>query len=182
MPQNPEPRSHANYRTARKAFIKACDKVHADAISRVHPKLPGPDGKPLFIDSVALGPRPAKKAALVIADGADASETLTALLEAGAAPPEDARLVLVHAFDPFSFAGASGKDPDWSLAMLRDIATEDLAQVTDLTVLALGTTEDRLAEFLTSRRPRIRLDLKQLSAKSGIKTLRKMLADAFSGS
>ena len=153
MPQNPEPRSHANYRTARKAFIKACDKVHADAISRVHPKLPGPDGKPLFIDSVALGPRRAKKAALVIADGADASEALTALLEAGVAPPEDARLVLVHAFDPFSFAGAIGKDRDWSLAMLRDIATEDLAKVTDLTVLALGTTEGRLAEFLTSQRP-----------------------------
>jgi hypothetical protein len=172
-----EPNSHTDYRTARKAFIAACEAVHADPISRVHPKLPGPDGKPLFMDSVALGPRAAKKAVLLIADGAAASAGATALLQGGISLPEDARLVLVHAFDPFSFAGASGKDRQWSLAMLRAIATEDLAQVTNLTVLTLGTPEDGLADVLAPSRSKSRLAFKQLDAKIGVNPLRKMVAD-----
>jgi len=91
--------------------------------------------------------------------------------------PEDARLVLVHAFDPFSFAGASGKDRQWSLAMLRAIATEDLAQVTNLTVLTLGTPEDGLADVLAPSRSKSRLAFKQLDAKIGVNPLRKMVAD-----
>jgi hypothetical protein len=172
-----QPNSHTDYRTARKAFIAACEAAHADPISRVHPELSGPDGKPLFMDSVALGPRAAKKAVLMIADGAAASAGLTALLQGGISLPEDARLVLGHAFDPFSFAGASGKDRQWSLAMLRAIATEDLAQVTNLMVLMLGTPEDGLAGVLAPLRSKSRLAFKQLDAKTGMKALLKMVAD-----
>jgi hypothetical protein len=181
MPNNPEPNSHTDYRTARKAFIAACETVHADSISRVHPKISGPDGKPLFIDSVALGPRTAKKAILLVADGADASASMTALLHGRVILPKDTRLVLVHAFDPFSFAGASGKDRKWSLAMVQAVVTEDLAQVTDLTVLMLGVSEDGLADVLMPKRSGIRLDFKQIDAKASIKALQKMLSDELSG-
>lgn len=180
MPNNPEPNSHTDYRMARKAFIAACEAAHADPISRVHPKLSGPDGKPLFIDSVALGSRTAKKAVLLIADGAAASATMTALLRGGMNLPADARLVMVHAFDPFSFAGASGRDRPWSRAMLRAIATEDLAQVTEMTVLTLGLPEAGMSDIPSPRRSGIRLALKQADANTGIKALQKMVAGELS--
>lgn len=176
-----EPNSHTDYRTARKAFIAACVTAHADPISRVHPKLSGPDGKPLFIDSIALGPRTAKKAVLLIGDGAAASAAMTALLRGGINLPADARLVMVHAFDPFSFAGASGQDRPWSRAMLRAIATEDLAQVTELAVLTLGLPEDGLSDVPTPRRSGTRLVLKQIDAKTGLKALQKIVTDELSG-
>ncbi len=150
MTRDPEANFVRDYRDARKAFIKACEIAHVDSIARVHPGASGADGKPLFIDSAALGPRDARKAVLVIADGAGASTALTALL-AGLSLPKKTRLVLVHAFDPFSFAGAEGQDRQWSLAMLRAIAREDLAQVTDLTVLMLGAADEDLAEVFAAR-------------------------------
>jgi hypothetical protein len=171
------PNSHTDYRAARKAFIAACETARADPISRVHPKLSGSDGKPLFIDSIALGSRTAKKAVLLIADGAAASAAMTALLRGGINLPADTRLVLVHAFDPFSFAGASGQDRSWPRAMLRAIATEDLSQVTELTVLTLGMSEDGLADVPAPRGSGTRLALRQIDAKTGMKTLQKMVAD-----
>jgi hypothetical protein len=180
MPDNPESNSPTDYRTARKAFIAACEAAHADPISRVHPKISGPDGKPLFVDSVALGPRMAGKALLLIADGAHAATAMTGLLQSGVALPQDARLVLVHAFDPFSFAGASGKDRDWSLATVRAVATEDLAQVTALTVLLLGMSKDGLANILMSNRPGMRLAFRQIDPKSGMKVLKKMVSGELS--
>ena len=176
-----EPNSHTDYRAARKAFIAACEKAHADPISRVHPKISGPDGKPLFIDSIALGPRTAKKAVLMIADGAEASAAMTALLQGGVVPPKDARLVLVHAFDPFSFAGASDKDPDWSLAMVRAVATEDLARVTKLAVLVFGMPTENLAGAFSPRLSGDRVAFKQIGPKTGMKALRKTVTDALAG-
>ena len=176
-----DPNSHTDYRAARKAFIAACEKAPADPISRVHPKISGPDGKPLFIDSIALGPRTAKKAVLIIADGAEASAVLTALLQAGIVPPKDARLVLVHAFDPFSFAGAPDKDPDWSLAMVRAVATEDLAQVTKLAVLVLGMPAVGLAGAFPPRLSGPRLVFKQVAEKAGAKALQKTVTAALAG-
>ena len=113
MPGNPEANSQPDYRAARKAFVAACEKARADTISRVHPSRTGPDGKPLFIDSVALGPRDAKKALLVIANSAAASSAMTVLLQGGVTIPDGVRLVLVHALDPFAFMGVPG-DPAWS--------------------------------------------------------------------
>lgn len=125
-----------DYRALRRAFIAACEARGLDAIARVHPQK-APDGKPLFMDSVALGPRQAAKALLVVTGDADGSRLLTALLQDGVSPPPDARLVLVHALDPAGFAGAVS-DPAWSAAMLRAVVTEDLAKVAQISVLDLS--------------------------------------------
>ena len=114
------------YRKARKAFIAGCG---GDSISRVHPK-PGPDRKPLFCDSAAFGPRDAARALLVIGGIPDAG-MIKAL-------PKGARLVLVHALDPYVRAfGRAGKPADWPQKTLAAIASEDLGKVKTLTVLDL---------------------------------------------
>ena len=175
MPSNPEAHFPKDYRDARRAFISACGKAHVDTISRVHPKAMGLDGKPLFMDCAALGPRKAKKAVLVVGDGAMASAAMTDLLSGGVVLPEGTRLVLVHAFDPFTFAGVPG-DRIWSHTMLRAVATEDLAQVADLSVLTLGVTDNDVAQSLAEQRPRMTLKSKQMGAETGIATLRKTVA------
>ena len=152
MADKPEASFAKDYRNARKAFIAACERAHGDSIARVHPTALGPDGKPLFIDSVALGSREAAKALLVIAGldgeaGLLGSHILTSLLDSEVRPLPGTRLVLVHAMNPFGFAwgrqtnedGLGLDDPaagqSWSLAMLRAIATEDLARVGKLRIL-----------------------------------------------
>ena len=122
MPTRPEsPRM--TYRAARRAFIAACEKAHIDTVARLHPSK-GPDGKPLFMDCAAMGPRQAARAVLVVGHDATGTDLLIRLLGAVSAPKE-ARLVLVHAFDPALFAGAKS-DPAWPSAMLGAVATEDL--------------------------------------------------------
>jgi hypothetical protein len=175
----PEPNFPKDYRTARKAFIAACTRAQADSIARVHPAASGPKGNPLFLDSVALGPRDGRKALLLIAgshgnDGLMGSALLTGLLDSGLRPPPGARLLMVHALNPFGMARGSrenetGIDLDtskaaqsWSFAMLRDIMTEDLAHAEKLRILELGRgktsrLEDRtgsvLAQVLAAARP-----------------------------
>jgi len=168
MPSKPEASFPPDYRSARKAFIAACMRAHADSIARVHPTASGPKGNPLFLDSVALGPRQARKALLLVTgvngeDGCMGSGLLASLLDAGLAPADDARLVMVHAFNPFGMAwgrkeNEAGTDLDtadaarsWSFAMLRDILTEDMAHVTKLRVLELaGGKNSRLEDRSTA--------------------------------
>jgi hypothetical protein len=120
-----------DYRAARRAFIAACEQAGVDTIARVHPAK-GADGRPLFMDSAALGPRLAQKAAVAIALDLSGSQSLTRLLEESL--PPDTRLVLVHAFLP-----AEAAEPeDWLRANLQAVATEDLSRVRELAVLALG--------------------------------------------
>ena len=155
MSSKPEAPFPPDYRAARKAFITACTKMHADAISRAHMGRQGPDGKPVFIDSVAMGSRDAKTAVLVIANDTGASAAITTLLQDGVTVPDGMRLVVVHALDPFAFMNAPG-DLIWSQAMLKAIATEDLSRVTKLTILTFGVTEDELpAIFPTDRKVRL---------------------------
>ena len=76
-----------------------------DTIARVHPTARGPDGKPLFIDSAALGPRDARKALLLISrhpwvEGYFGSARPDRLLREGVAPPRMPALLLVHALNP----------------------------------------------------------------------------------
>ena len=171
MPSKSEAPNPPDYRTARKAFIAACVAARADAISRAHMGKPGPDGKPMFIDSVALGPRNAKKAALVIANDMHASIAVTALLQGGLVVPDGMRLVVVHALDPFAFMKVPG-DRDWSQAMLKAIATEDLSRVPDLVILGFGITEDKLpAIFPTGRK--IRIVFKAMDAPADPARMRK---------
>ena len=124
-----------DYRTLRRAFIAACEAAHADPIARVHPAK-APDGRPLFTDSLALGPRDATRALLVLSSDAKGSHQLTQLLQEGVTLPPGMRLVLVHALDPAALAGAA-PDSRWCAATLAAIATEDMAKVANPSVLAL---------------------------------------------
>ena len=155
MPADPEsPRGDKtplDYRAARRAFIAACEAARVDSVARLHPAR-APDGKPLFMDCAALGPRRAAKALLVVAQDAAGAAVLTALLREGVMPPPKARLVLVHALDPAAFAGVAG-DPGWVPAMLGAVATEDLSKVRDLTVLALSGAGKELEPALQAQLP-----------------------------
>ena len=109
MTTPPESHFPQDYRGARKAFIAACEARGIDVISRVHPSAKGPDGKPLFLDVCALGPRTAQKALLLICgthgvEGYFGSGVMTGLLRNGVAPPLETRLVMIHALNPFGFA------------------------------------------------------------------------------
>jgi len=109
MSATPESHFPQDYRGARRAFIAACEARGVDVIARVHPAAKGPDGKPLFLDTAAMGPRHATKALLLICgthgvEGYFGSGVMTGLMRGGIAPPPDARLVMVHALNPFGFA------------------------------------------------------------------------------
>ncbi len=141
------------YRAARRAFIAACEAAQVETVARLHPAK-GPDGKPLFMDCAALGPRHAAKAMLVVAGDAAAAAMMTAL--AVQSWPAGARLVLVHALDPAAFPGVAG-DPAWPAAMLKAVATEDLSKVRDLAVLALGGSGKELRPVLEAQLPEARI-------------------------
>ena len=156
------PQNHLSYRAARRAFIAACEKAHVETVARLHPGK-APDGKPLFMDCAAIGPRRAVKAALVVSYDSPGSETLIALL-AETLPP-DTRLVLVHALDPAAFAGVEG-DPAWPAAMLGAVATEDLSHVRHLAILALGRHDETLKTALQTHLPQAQITvLPQAAAK-----------------
>jgi hypothetical protein len=149
------PKGPGSYRAARRAFIAACEKAHVDTVARLHPAK-GPDGKPLFMDCAALGPRRAAKAMLAVGYDAAGTAMMTDLLQP--AFPPDARLVLVHALDPALFAGVAS-DPAWPAAMLGAVATEDLSRVRDLAVLALGREDESLGPLLQQRLPQATIRL-----------------------
>jgi hypothetical protein len=162
--------SESPYRHARRAFIAACDHAHVDAIARLHPAK-SPDGKPLFMDAAALGPRHAARAVLVVAHGAAGAALLTALPDTPL--PPGTRLVLVHALDPAAFAGVAG-DPAWPPAMLGAVATEDLAKVRDLAVICLDGGGARLLPVLREHLPDAKITL--LPAPGNIAALRYTIA------
>lgn len=140
MPAGTEsPENQKTYRAARGAFIAACEKAHVDTVARLHPSK-GPDGKPLFMDCAALGPRHAARAALVVGHDAAGTDLLVQLLSA-VDVPKNTRLVLIHALDPARFAGVAG-DATWPPAMLGAVATEDLSRVCDLALLSLVQSSD----------------------------------------
>lgn len=178
----------SSYRSARKAFIAACQEAGSDSIGRVHPWALAPDQKPLFIDSVALGPRDAKKALLVVTgrdgrDGALGSLVLQNLLKEGFGALDDKRIVLVHALNPFGFAWAKAQNEDglsldepeartsWSFAMLDAILTED-ARCSRLRVLdvvrgrkdkVMDASGGLLAQVVKRRRPDLDLKVARLA-------------------
>lgn len=132
--------SESVYRAARRAFIAACEAAHVDPIARLHPAK-DKDGKPLFMDCAALGPRLATRAVLVIANDDAGSAIMVALLKQKLALPKDGRLVLLHALDPAVFAGVKS-DAAWPAAMLAAMTTEDLSRVRELAVLPLIMPEN----------------------------------------
>jgi len=151
------PQNQSSYRTARRAFIAACEKAHVETVSRLHPAR-GPDGKPLFMDSAAVGPRHAAKAVLAAAYDAAGSALLIELLadKFRGALPSDAQLVLVHAADPAAFAGVES-DSAWTAAMLGAEAVEDLSHARHLAVLPLNGREEALKPALKAHLPRAQI-------------------------
>jgi hypothetical protein len=119
----------------------------------LHPSR-GPDGKPLFMDCAALGPRLATRGVLVIAGDVPGSAIMIDLLKQNPILPEDTRLVLVHALDPAAFAGVEA-DPAWPSAMLAVVATEDLSRVRNLDILPLNQLESGPIRALSLARPEI---------------------------
>ncbi len=158
-------RSESPYRHARRAFIAACEHAHLDTVARLHPAK-SPDGKPLFMDCAATGPRDAAKAVLVVARGSAGSAILVALLESDISPPPGARLVLVHALDPAAFAGVAANDPEWPAAMLKAEVTEDLRKVRALAVLPLEEGPD-LKPVLAAQLPDARITTLPAAADAG---------------
>jgi len=111
MSTTPERHFPKDYRTARANFIAACEAADLGVTSRVHPSENGPDGKPLFIDTTTIGPIDAEDATLLISgthgvEGYFGSGVQTGLLREGIAAkvPKGAKLVMLHALNPFGFA------------------------------------------------------------------------------
>ena len=111
MTNPPESHFPSDYRAARAAFIAAAEGAGLGVTSRVHPSATGKDGKPLFLDTAVAGPRAAKSALLLICgthgvEGYFGSGVQTGLLREGVARrvPADAKLVMLHALNPFGFS------------------------------------------------------------------------------
>ena len=111
MTSSPEQHFPADYREAREAFMAAAEADGFGITSRVHAKARGADGKPLFMDVAAAGARSAKRALLLISgthgvEGYFGSGVQTGLLRMGLAKrvPKGAKLVLLHALNPFGFS------------------------------------------------------------------------------
>jgi hypothetical protein len=170
------PAAESPYRAHRRAFIAACEAAGVDAIARVHPAR-GADGKPLFMDSAAMGPRHAPRAVLLASGDAAGSQILSELVRSGARPPPEARLVLVHALDPAAFAGVPG-DANWSRKMLGAVATEDLAKVKTLAILSLGGAGETLQSAVAEALPESNINV--MLAAADMNEVRRALA-AFYG-
>ncbi len=98
-----------DYRGARAAFLKACKAAELGTTARVHPDEKGRDGKPLFLDTAVIGDREAGTALLMISathgvEGYFGSGVQTGLLHQGLEAPEGAKIVLLHALNPYGFA------------------------------------------------------------------------------
>jgi hypothetical protein len=156
------PDAESPYRAHRRAFIAACEAAGVDVIARVHPPR-GPDGKPLFMDSAAMGPRHAPRGVLLVSRDAAGSQVQTELVRSGVRPPPEARLVLVHALDPAVFAGVPG-DANWPRKMLGAVATEDLARVKDLAILSLHGADETLKSAVAEALPESNINVMSLAA------------------
>ena len=107
---NPEEHFPADYRSARAAFIAACEAADLGTTARVHPTARSRDGKPLFLDTATIGERGSENALLLISanhgvEGYFGSGVQTGLLrEARLCPPKGAKIMLLHALNPYGFA------------------------------------------------------------------------------
>jgi len=111
MSTRPEQHFPKDYRTARANFIAACEGADLGVTTRMHPNETGPDGKPLFLDTTTIGPLESSKALLLISgthgvEGYFGSAAQTGLLREGIAShvPKGAKLVMLHALNPYGFA------------------------------------------------------------------------------
>lgn len=111
MPQPPLCYFPKDYRSGRAAFIAAAEGADLGVTTRVHPSAKGRDGAPLFLDTATIGPREATRALLLISgthgvEGYFGSGVETGLLreDVAARVPEGAKLVMLHALNPYGFS------------------------------------------------------------------------------
>jgi hypothetical protein len=107
----PEDYFPPDYRQGRAAFIAAAEAAGLGVTTRMHPDVKGQDGLPLFIDTTTIGPRDAKRTLLLISgthgvEGYFGSGVETGLLreDIAAKVPEGAKLVMLHALNPYGFS------------------------------------------------------------------------------
>ncbi|HTK80374.1 MAG TPA: M14 family metallopeptidase [Rhizomicrobium sp.] len=107
----PEDHFPSDYRSARAAFLEACEFSDLGVRTHVHPTAQGSDGKPLFLDVATVGPRKATAALLLISgthgvEGYFGSGAQTGLLREGLAKRafRKSKIVLLHALNPFGFS------------------------------------------------------------------------------
>jgi predicted deacylase len=107
----PEDHFPSDYRAARANFIAACKAADLGTTARVHPTAKGRRGKTLFMDTACIGEREAKSALLLISgthgvEGYFGSGVQTGLLREGLAAraPKGAKIVLLHALNPYGFS------------------------------------------------------------------------------
>jgi len=98
-----------DYRTARANFIAAAEARDIGTTARVHPTAKGRDGKALFLDTATVGAREAKTALLLISathgvEGYFGSGVQTGLLRQGIEAPRNAKIVMLHALNPYGFS------------------------------------------------------------------------------
>lgn len=101
----------ADYRSARAAFLDACQAANLPVTTRLHPSVAGADGEALFLDTTIAGPRDANSALLLISgthgvEGYFGSGVQTGLLYEGLAKRalKRSKIVLLHALNPFGFS------------------------------------------------------------------------------
>ncbi len=166
MTGTPERYFPSDYRAARAAFVAAAEKAGLGITTRVHPSAKGRDGKPLFIDTATSGPRDAGTALLLISgthgvEGYFGSGVQTGLLREGVAArvPRGARLVMLHALNPYGFSWDRRVDED-NTDINRNFAdhahppvNDDYAQLAewivpaDITPEAMKAANARLREY-----------------------------------
>jgi Protein of unknown function (DUF2817) len=105
----PEQHFPPDYAKARANFIAAAQARDIGTTARLHPTVKARDGRSLFLDTATIGDREAKKALLLISathgvEGYFGSGVQTGLLREGIAAPKGAKIVMLHALNPYGFA------------------------------------------------------------------------------
>lgn len=98
-----------DYKTARANFIAAADARDLGTTARLNPNAKTRDGKNLFLDTTIVGKRDAKKTLLMISathgvEGYFGSGVQTGMLREGIEAPKGAKIVMLHALNPYGFA------------------------------------------------------------------------------
>lgn len=101
----------STYATARRAFLAAAGAAGATTAESLRSPHPGPQGAPLFVDAIRLGPPDAARLLVLISgthgvEGHCGSMIQTHLLDSGtlARRPDDMAVLLIHALNPYGFA------------------------------------------------------------------------------
>jgi len=105
----PEKHFPPDYKTARANFIAAAEARDLGTTARLNPNAKTRDGKNLFLDTAIIGKRDAKKTLLMISathgvEGYFGSGVQTGMLREGLEAPKGAKIVVLHALNPYGFA------------------------------------------------------------------------------